>query len=123
MHLSPADFEKAVHEALDGLPAEFRTQLDAIAVDVEDRPTAETARSLDVPRDELLGAYFGTPLTDRGVEDGPQLPDRIVLYQRNLEAMCRTRAELVHEIGVTVLHELGHHFGLDEDELEEHGFG
>ena len=71
---------------------------------------------------ELLGLYHGTPLTERSIEEGFSMPDRIVLYQRNIEDMCETKDEVIEEIRTTVLHEIGHHFGLDEDDLEELGY-
>ena len=70
----------------------------------------------------LLGLYRGTPLTSRSVEQDTHLPDRITIYQRNIERMCGTRAEIIHEIRRTVFHEVGHHFGLDEDDLAELGY-
>lgn len=71
---------------------------------------------------ELLGMYHGTPLTEREFGLDGILPDRVVIYQRNLEAMCETREEIVEQIRITVLHEVGHHFGLDEDDLAELGY-
>ncbi len=124
MRLTRAEFEQAVRDALDTIPQRFHEFLDRVVVDIADRPDTQTLRELEVddPAD-LLGAYFGTPLTDRGVEDAPNLPDRIVIYQRNVEAAAESYEELVEEIATTVLHEIGHHFGLDEDELEDLGYG
>lgn len=123
MRLTPEEFEDAVAEAVESIPPEFRQYLDSVNVDVEDAPSREIARKLDVPRDQLLGAYFGTPLTERHVEDPRPVGDRVVIYQSNIERMCRSRPELVRQIAVTVLHEIGHHFGMSEEELEERGFG
>jgi len=124
VRLTRAEFEQAVRDALDTIPQRFHEFLDRVVVDIADRPDTQTLRELEVddPAD-LLGAYFGTPLTDRGVEDAPNLPDRIVIYQRNVEAAAESYEELVEEIATTVLHEIGHHFGLDEDELEDLGYG
>jgi len=123
MRLSPEEFEDAIAEALESIPAAFREHLESVSVDVEDAPSRETARQLRVRRDQLLGAYFGTPLTERHVEDSRVVGDRVVIYQQNIERMCRTRAELVRQIAVTVLHEIGHHFGMSEEELRARGFG
>jgi len=79
------------------------------------------AGGVDDPRD-LLGLYHGTPLTERSLEHGVQLPDRIVIYQRNIERMCRSRSQILREVRKTVFHEIGHHFGLDEDDLAELGY-
>jgi predicted Zn-dependent protease with MMP-like domain len=123
LRLSADEFAGVVADAIASIPAHLRRYLDGVAVDVADAPTRDEMRQLGVRRrDELLGAYFGTPLTERSVED-PRVGDRIVIYQRNIERMCETRDELVREVAVTVLHEIGHHFGLDEDDLEAHGFG
>ncbi len=123
MHLGPEEFSQVVREALADLPSALETYMENVCVDVEDLPDAEAcaAGESDDPRD-LLGLYIGVPLTERSVEDGPHLPDRIVLYQRNLESLCRSRKQLIREIRKTVFHEVGHHFGLDEDELADLGF-
>lgn len=123
MRLSAEEFAGVVAEAIQSIPAHLRRYLDGVAVDVAEAPTHEEMRQLGVEeRDELLGAYFGTPLTERSVEDA-RVGDRIAIYQRNIERMCETREELVREVAVTVLHEIGHHFGLDEDDLEARGYG
>ena len=122
--MSRREFEQAVREALQSVPQEFAPYLEQVIVEVEDAPTAEEARSVGVDDPgELLGLYHGTPLTERSVESLPALPDRVVIYQRNLEQFCETREELLDEIQATVLHEIGHHFGLDEEELDDLGYG
>ncbi|MCH7892312.1 MAG: metallopeptidase family protein [Gemmatimonadetes bacterium] len=75
----------------------------------------------DVP-DDLLGLYAGIPLEDKGLAGDQVLPDRIYIFRDNLVKMCESREELIAEIRVTVLHEIGHHFGLDEDRLEALGY-
>lgn len=123
LRLSPDEFASVVADAIASIPDEFHGYLERVAIDVADAPTAAEMRELDIKRpDELLGAYFGTPLTEQSVED-TRLGERVVIYQRNIERMCGTRAELVRQVAVTVLHEIGHHFGLDEADLEERGFG
>ena len=116
-------FRKLVEEALDTLPEKFRAQVRNVAVVVEDDPPPDADGSVD---DELMGLYDGVPLTDRGALD-PVTPDRIILYQRNIEAYARDAAEekrsenesIREEVRLTVLHELGHYFGMDEDQLED----
>lgn len=117
-------FEDLVDKALAGIPPAFGQYLDNVVIEVEDMPDARTCAALDLddPR-HLLGFYHGVPLTGRSVEALIQMPDRISIYQRNIERICRTRAELVEQIRKTVLHEVGHHFGLDEDDLDEVGYG
>jgi len=123
MRLSLDDFAKLVQEALDELPDFARPYLEGVVVDVEPMPQAEDCREAEVddPR-ELLGLYHGLPLTERSIEDGFRPPDRITIYQRNIERMCGTRQEIVEQVRTTVLHEIGHHFGLDEADLEEMGY-
>lgn len=123
MKLSSDEFAELVKEALADIPPPFDEFLQEIAIDVEATPDAETLRDMEIDDPtEILGLYHGLPLTERGLEEMPQLPDRIVLYQDNLELACESKEEIVHEIRVTVLHELGHHFGLDEDDLEALGY-
>ncbi|HWQ03565.1 MAG TPA: metallopeptidase family protein [Candidatus Nitrosotenuis sp.] len=122
-------FEQLVAEALDGLPRRFHELVQNLAVVVEDLPPGQPPPD-DLPEDEdlLMGEYIGTPLTVRGAFDAPPEPDRVVLYQRNIEAYARDAAaeenrpveEIIREeIRLTVLHELGHYFGMDEDQLED----
>ncbi len=124
VRISRDRFEQLVRDALQAIPAAFRPYLEHIDVDVEPVPDAETMRALDLsdPRD-LLGLYQGVPLTERSVEDPVTTPDRIVLYQRSIEAMCDSTQQVVEEIRRTVLHEVGHHFGLDDDGLDDMGYG
>jgi predicted Zn-dependent protease with MMP-like domain len=113
------EFELLVARAVRRLPAIYRRRLDGVAVVVEDEPSAEDRRELGLAPDELLfGLYDGVPLTDparAGAAIG--FPDRIVLYQRSFERACSTRQEVEEEVRLTVLHEVGHFFGLDEDAL------
>lgn len=97
--------------------------MDNIIVEVEPMPDAEAcaAGGVDGPED-LLGLYEGVPLTERTAEDGPRLPDRIILFQRNIEEVGVSKRGIIREIRKTVFHEIGHHFGLDEDDLAELGF-
>lgn len=123
MRLSKRKFVDLVEEALSDIPAQLVQYLRGVTVDVESRPDPRTCRDagVDDPRD-LLGLYRGTPITSRSVEQDGHLPDRITIYKRNIECMCSTRAEIIHEIRRTVFHEVGHHFGLDEDDLVALGY-
>jgi len=123
MKLTSDEFAALVKEALTDVPPGLAKYLDEIVVEVEPVPDRRTLAELDIDDPtELLGMYHGTPLTERHWDDGPQLPDRITIYQRNLEQMCETREEVIEEIRTTVFHEVGHHFGMDEDDLEKLGF-
>ncbi len=123
MKLSADEFVELTRQALAHIPEPFAAYLEDVLIDVEAVPDPEACKEggVDDPRD-LLGLYLGTPLTQRSAEDPAQLPDRIVLYQRNIERVCRSRGEIINEIRKTVFHEVGHHFGLDEDDLEQLGY-
>lgn len=116
-------FLRCVDEALAEVPPEFRPYLDNVQVMVEDWAPDSLLDEMEVPEDEdLYGVYLGTPLTERP-HDHTDLPDRIVLYRGPLEEDFPDPEDLRREITITVLHELAHHFGLDEDRLEELGWG
>jgi predicted Zn-dependent protease with MMP-like domain len=104
-------FEALVAQTLDGLPRTFREKLTNVAIIVEDLPPDE-AESGGL----LLGLFHGIPRTEKSVFLSHP-PDRIYLYQRNIEAICASEAEVRRQIRATLLHEVGHYFGLSEDEL------
>ena len=111
-------FQELVREAIADLPDEFARAMVNVAVVVEEEPSAEELESigLDPEQDDLFGLYQGVPLPERG-PDAPVLPDRIAIYRLPILWACETRAEAVAEVRTTVIHELGHYFGLDEEEL------
>ncbi len=140
-------FAKLVEEALGALPEKFARLVKNVAVVVEDEPSRDAAQRLrsgqeagsgqaapsgqpaesgqasgeheDAKEEGLLmGEYIGVPLTERGAWEAPP-PDKIVLYQKNIEAACETEDEIREEVRLTVLHELGHYFGMDEQQLED----
>ena len=114
MELDRASFEALVEEALDEIPDEIARLVRNVVVLVEDEPPA------DEPN--LLGLYVGVALPDRG-GDHTGLPDRITIFRRPLLAFCRDAEELVREVRVTVVHEIAHHFGIDDDRLHDLGYG
>jgi predicted Zn-dependent protease with MMP-like domain len=114
-----ANFEKLVAEALGSIPKRFRDAMSNIAITVEDEPDQELLEEMDVePGGTLLGLYQGTPLTERRWDHGNTLPDRILLFQGPLERESDDEEDLVVAIGETLIHEIGHYFGLSEDEIE-----
>lgn len=122
--MSKAEFARLVEKALADLPEEFARALDEVAMEIRDRPTREELADVGLGEDELLlGLYIGVPLTERSVSDSGRLPDKILIFKEDCEIACDSEGELVREVRITVLHELGHYFGLDEDELGEVGFG
>jgi predicted Zn-dependent protease with MMP-like domain len=117
-------FERVVHEAAGHLPEDIREHLKQIPIVVEDLPTREIllSESDEEPvTPSVLGLFVGQSLKDRSVFNPVTLPATIFVYQRNLERFCQTREELIHEIRLTLYHELGHYLGLSEEELEERG--
>ena len=120
--MTPERFHKLAEEALDALPARFRERMHNVVVLVEDLPAGQRDPRLllaENPDAELLmGVFEGVPTTEKGAWQAA-LPDRVVLYQKNIEAACDTENEILEEVRLTVLHELGHYFGLEEDDLED----
>jgi predicted Zn-dependent protease with MMP-like domain len=115
-----AEFERLVQEAIATIPRRFRDHMQNIAVVVEDYPSPQQLEEVGLEPDEiLLGLYQGTPLTSRGWDYGNTLPDQIVLFQQPIEDECEYEEDVVVVIGETLIHEIGHYFGLSEEEIEE----
>lgn len=113
-------FEQLVAEALAGIPGRFREAMKNIAIVVEDEPAPDLLAEMEIePPDTLLGLYQGTPLTERTWDYGNALPDRILIFQGPHERASDDEEDLVTAIGETLIHEIGHYFGLSEDEIEE----
>ena len=123
-HVSKADFARFVEQALAELPEPFAAHLEQITVEIKDRPSRKMLRSVGLDDDELLlGLYQGVALPDRSVQHSGVLPDRILIFQEDVELASDSAEQLVEEIRTTVLHEIGHHFGMDEDDLDAVGYG
>lgn len=110
------EFERLVAEALDGLPPRFAERLRNVAVMVEARPSREIAAELG---GDILGLYQGASELDQSPMAAYELPEVVVIYQQNIEAVCGSDAEIIEEVRKTVIHEIGHHFGLNDAEMEE----
>lgn len=124
VHLSRKQFEQVVADALKGIPAELRAALDNIEVAVEDWPSLQQLADAGLDDDDLLfGFYHGTPLPERSPLVPYALPDLISIFQGPLEEACESEDELKDEIRRTVVHEIAHYFGFDEDRLAELGYG
>jgi predicted Zn-dependent protease with MMP-like domain len=125
------EFHALVQQALDSLPEKYRRLLDNVAVLVEDFPLAQgppESAAVDDDEELLMGEFVGVPRTNRALWDMPPEPARVVLYQKNIEAYAADRAadeglpvdEVIREeVRLTLLHELGHFFGMEEDQLED----
>lgn len=116
--MNRAQFEKLVDEALEDIPEEFLSQIDNLVVVVEDRPTPDQ----DPHGDGLLGLYEGVSLAERGIDYYGVMPDQITVFREPHLALGLSRAELRDEIRKTVLHEIAHHLGIDDDRLHELGY-
>jgi predicted Zn-dependent protease with MMP-like domain len=116
-------FEALVLRALDTIPEPIRARMDNVDVVIEDRPTARLLAELEMdPDDALFGLYEGTPLIERGITANPLMPDKITIFQRPLEEACETEEEITEEVRRTIVHEVAHHFGFDEDRLADLGY-
>ena len=117
------DFSAILDNAIKELPEEFREKLENVAIIVEDYPSKELLERMEVPEDEtLFGLYEGVPLTERGHFEAPLLPDRIYIFQREIEDACDSPEEVKEELKITLVHEIAHFFGIDDDYLEEIGY-
>jgi predicted Zn-dependent protease with MMP-like domain len=123
MHLSNEEFDEVIEKAIEELPEQFRDHLAEVMIDVMDLPTREMLQEVEADRHGLLGLYRGVPLPDRSVSQVMEMPARIILFKKNIERVCQDRDEMVEQIRVTLLHEIGHHFGFDEEDLDELGYG
>lgn len=122
MRLSATEFENLVVEALDSLPEDVLELLDNVDVTIERFPSASQLRRAGIRSGTLLGLYEGIPLTERGGGYNIVLPDKITIFQRPIEQICSTYAEIVDQVRTTVIHEVAHHFGIDDERLEELGW-
>ncbi len=111
--LPEARFEELVAEALDAVPVELMDLLDNVVVLVEDRHPEEP---------DLLGLYEGYALTERGADYGGALPDRIMIYRKAICDVCEDEDQVAEEVTITVVHEIAHHFGIDDDRLHALGW-
>jgi predicted Zn-dependent protease with MMP-like domain len=114
-------FEALVEEAIHGLPPKFKNALDNIEIVIEDYASDEVLDEMGI-EPPLFGLYQGIPLPDRRLDDTGSLPDKIAIYREELLDCFLDEDELVEEIRITVLHEVGHYFGLDDEEMEKLGY-
>ena len=120
IEISRQEFEALVAEVLETLPAVFVHRISKVEIVVEPEPPREIREQL--PRGVLLGLYQGTPLTRESTFRPYSMPNRISLYQRNIERICRNRIQIRKQVRKTLLHEIGHHFGLKEVDLRKVGY-
>lgn len=120
--VSREHFETIVENALETLPEEYKRYFTNITIIIEDYPSSEDAMRLETRKDLVLGMFSGVPYTSKGgfFEIPYPLPDKIILFQKNIENICSTEKELIEQIRATLIHEVGHYFGLSEKDLREY---
>ena len=118
MRVPPEEFDALVEQAMEGLPDEWAELLDNVVVMVEDEPDPEDLEAMGMdPGEDLLGLYTGVPLSERSTFHMGALPDRVVLYRGPILRVCDNRRQVIREIRDTLVHELGHHFGMEEEDM------
>ena len=117
--VSPEEFDQWIQEALAGLPAPFASLADEVSIVVEEEPSAEVLQEFELEsEDDLLGLYQGVSIDEASFfQPAGELPARIAIYRGPILRLCRTKDEVIHEVRDTVVHELGHHVGLDDEEM------
>jgi predicted Zn-dependent protease with MMP-like domain len=124
-HVSKKRFGELVERALEELPPQFAEFLEEVPVQIEAQPSPQLLRELGLDEDELLfGLYQGASLMTRSEIEGrgTPRPNHILIFQEDIEEACDNEQQLIDEVRTTVLHEIGHHFGMDEDDLDELGY-
>lgn len=122
--VSKAKFGELVEQALETVPEQFQQFLEEVPVEIRDRSTPHERKMAGVgPNGLLLGLYRGVARPERSVEQSGRIPDVIYIFQEDIERASDSEASLVEQVRVTVLHEIGHHFGMSEQDLDELGYG
>ncbi len=125
MRLSLEEFMDLVEQAVASLPPEFEPYMENVSVEVQPLPDRKLLGSMHIRGSgrNLLGLYHGVPLGRKSVMAPYEFPERIFIFQRNIEAICNSPDDIVREVRHTVLHEVGHHFGMTEEDLDKLGYG
>jgi predicted Zn-dependent protease with MMP-like domain len=121
--VSEEEFQHYIEKALESIPETFRDKMDNIAFIVEPYPSDNDLERLGIKsRRQLLGLYSGIPYTHRDTGYMGSLPDRIILFQKNIESLCRTERDLVEKIREVIIHEVAHYFGMNDEEIRQAGY-
>jgi predicted Zn-dependent protease with MMP-like domain len=122
--LTDKEFDKIVKRAIHRIPFEIRKHLDNVQISVLSRPSRKMLEEMDLPRHEtLLGLFWGVPLSEQSITIPPLFPATIFIFHEPLQEICETIDELEKQIEITVVHEIAHAIGIDEDRLSELGYG
>lgn len=122
MKLTENNFEQLVVDVLDSLPESLLNMINNVDVVIEPRPSREQLESVGISSGSLFGLYEGIPLTMRDSGYSIVAPDKITIFQRVIEQACSSEDEIAEQVRTTVIHEVAHHFGIDEDKLDELGW-
>ena len=123
MNVSAEEFQELMEKAMDSIPKDFKSRMDNIAFIVEPFPSSSDLERLGMTDGRhLLGLYSGIPYTHRNTWYAGTVPDRIILFQRNIEAICWSKEELTEKIKEVVIHEIAHYFGMTDKEIREAGY-
>jgi predicted Zn-dependent protease with MMP-like domain len=123
MKLKRAQFERIVERAIAKIPAEIRSRMNNLAISIEARPDRGLLEEMEIPPGEtLFGVYTGIPLPERSAVEPPLYPDTILIFKEPLETYCETVEELEMEIEITVVHEVAHYLGIDDEALSDLGY-
>jgi predicted Zn-dependent protease with MMP-like domain len=123
MHVSENEFQQYMEQAMESIPEIFKSRMDNIAFIVEPYPSESDLSRLGMKNGRhLLGLYSGIPFTHRNTWYAGTTPDRIILFQNNIEAICRSVDELINKIREVVIHEIAHYFGMTDAEIREAGY-
>lgn len=121
--VSEEDFQKYIELSLDSIPEKFKGKLDNVVFIAEDYPSFHDLERLGLKhREQLLGLYSGVPYTHRNTSYMATIPDRIILFQKNIESICHSKEELINKIKEVVIHEIAHYFGMNEKEIRNAGY-
>lgn len=120
MKLTRKEFERVVIGALEGLPDSIKTKMENVDLVIEDQASSDLLEEMDIESPfHLLGLYQGIPIHQRGFYYGNVLPDKITLFQHPIESVCKTKEQIEEKVREVVIHEIGHYFGLDEQQLTD----
>ena len=123
MKVTEEEFQQLMELSMESIPEVFKNRMDNIAFIVEQYPSSSDLARLDMKDGRyLLGLYSGIPYTHRNTWYGSTTPDRIILFQKNIEAVCRTEAELIDKVREVVIHEVAHYFGMTDEEIRKAGY-
>lgn len=123
MQVTEEEFQEYMESALESIPQNFKSKFENIVFIIEPYPSEHDLERLSlINKNDLLGLYSGIPYTHRNTWYAGASPDRIILFQKNIESLCRTKEQLISKIREVVIHEIAHYFGMSESEIRKAGY-